>query len=65
MGITTNKMIIPVWFVVVPNKQLEKVFKGRKAEWLHFLKQNNIPNPELFPVWQVFEKLKNDSILPW
>ena len=54
-----------VWFVIVPDQRVEKVFKNNKKQWNEFLSQYNISNPELYQVWEIFEEFKNSSKLPW
>lgn len=54
-----------VWFVIIPDKRIEKVFKGKKEGWTTFLRQNSISQIELFPVWDIFDQFRDYSKLPW
>jgi len=52
------------WFVIIPDKKLEKTFK-KENEWKEFLKSSGISEKDIFSVWVVFDQFKNYSILPW
>jgi hypothetical protein len=54
-----------VWFVVIPKEKIEKVFKGKEAEWKDFLKAKGVTDIQLHPVWELFKKYKGTYTLPW
>jgi hypothetical protein len=54
-----------VWFAVIPERKIEKVFKGKETEWIDFLKRNSITNIQMYPVWNLFRKYKDTYTLPW
>lgn len=55
----------PVWFIIIPDQKLEKVFKNEKTEWQKFLKKEGVVDFKLYRVWPLFEEFKKSHILPW
>jgi len=53
------------WFVIIPEKKIEKEFKQNKEEWEAYLKAHGIDTIKLYPVWETFMEFKEKGILPW
>lgn len=54
-----------VWFVIILDQKIEKVFKDKEKEWRSFLQQHGISKPLLYSVWKIFDEFKANSTLPW
>lgn len=54
-----------LWFVIIPDSKIEKVFGDDESGWKACLKQKGIENIKLFPVWSLFEAFKKSYVLPW
>jgi hypothetical protein len=54
-----------VWFVIIPNEKIEKVFKDKKNEWKNYLKSRNIDPPVLHPIWPLFNEFRANGTLLW
>lgn len=52
------------WFVVIPSEKITETFKDEKA-WLNYLGKRQIDGKNLYQVWPLFNKFKENLTLPW